>query len=219
MHKLFNYDNKLIQLLNKAADMMIVSCLWFFLTITVVGFGPACVACYHAMAKAVRYGRESAFKEFFRALKSGFWKGLIYGLMIMAFAVSIAMVDLPKNLPYFAGAAAMDVSAMVVMVVKVVLLVVLSLYVFPIISRFEMPIVRIFGASCLLSVRYLLATVLMVLLAAAAVYAVASLPFLIILIPGLFSYLQTGLMERIMRANMSEEDMEVNEKEDQWYLD
>lgn len=219
MQNIFRYDSKFIQFLNKAADMMIISVLWFFLSITVVGFGPACVACYHAMAKSVRYGRESAFKEFFRALKSGFWKGLIFGILVLAFAASIVMVDLPENSLFLTGEGEMKVGAMILMVVKALLLTTLSLYVFPIISRFNMPVVRLFGASCLLSVRYLVATILMVLMLAAAVFAVVSFPFLVLLIPGLFSYLQGSLMERIMRANMSEEDMRENENEDQWYLD
>ena len=219
MENIFRYDSKFMQFLNKAADMMIVSTMWFFLSITVVGFGPACVACYHAITKSVRYGRESAFKEFFRALKSNFWKGLVFGILVLAFAASIAMVDLPENSLFLAGEGELRLGSMILMVVKALLLTTLSLYGFPIISRFNMPIVRIFGASCLLSVRYLVATILMVLMVAAAIFAVVSFPFLVLLIPGLFSYLQGGLMERIMRANMSEEDMQENEKEDQWYLD
>ena len=218
MREFFNYDGKLMQFLNKVADMMIISVLWFFLSITVIGFGPACVASYHAMTKAVRYGRGHAFKEFFSALKSGFWKGLVYGLLIMAFAASVLVVDLPPNVDYLFYGGTMNVGKFLVLIVKVVLLMTISLYVFPIISRFEMPFMQIFGASCLLSVRHIISTVLMAGLLALSFVAVFSLPYLVLLIPGVFSYLQGYYMEKIMRAHMSEEDMEIREDEDQWYL-
>lgn len=219
MKDFFNYDNKFIQVMNKVADMMIISTLWLLLCLTVVGIGPACTAAYHAMAKAVRYERESAFKEFFRALKNSFWKSLFYGILLTIFAISIYFVDIVANVDFLFNNAAPNGWDLFLLIVKTVILVVLALYVFPILSRFNMPISRIFLSSLLLSVRHLLSTILMTVALLAVTYAVISFPYLVFVVPGAFAFLQTYPMEKIMRAHMTEEDKEEDESIDQWYLD
>lgn len=219
MKDFFNYDNKFIQIMNKVADMMIISTCWLLLCMTVVGIGPACTAAYHAMAKAVRYERESAFKEFFRALKNNFWKSLFYGILLTVFAISIYFVDISANIDFFLGKSGPNGWDLFLFIVKTVIFAVLALYAFPIISRFNMPIARIFLSSLLLSVRHLLSTVVMVVVLLVAAYAIMSFPYLVFLVPGAFSFLQTYPMEKIMRAHMTEEDREEDESIDQWYLD
>lgn len=219
MESFFDYNGKFIHFLNKVADMLIISTMWTLLCFTVVGIGPACAAAYHAMAKAVRYERESAFKEFWRAFKQNFWKGLFFGVLLTVFAVSIYFVDIVANVDFLLNNAAPNGWDLFLLIVKTAILMVLALYVFPIMTRFHMPISRIFLSSMLLSVRHLLSTVFMVVVFIIAAYAVISFPYLIFLVPGLFSFIQTYPMERIMRAHMTEEDKVEDESVDQWYLD
>lgn len=219
MNNFFNYDNKFIQIMNKVADMMIISTMWTLLCFTVIGIGPASAAAYHAMAKAVRYERESAFKEFWRAFKQNFWKALFFGVLITVFAVSIYFVDIVANYDFLFNNAAPNGWDLFMLIMKVVILAVLAMYVFPIMTRFNMPIMRIFLSSLLLSVRHLLSTVFMVVVFLIAGYAIVVYPYLLFLVPGAFAFVQTFPMEKIMRAHMTEEDKEENESVDQWYLD
>lgn len=219
MNNFFNYDNKFIQIMNKVADMMIISTMWTLLCFTIVGIGPACAAAYHAMAKAVRYERESAFKEFWRAFKQNFWKALFFGVLITVFAVSIYFVDIVANYDFLFNNAAPNGWDLFMLIIKTVILAVLALYAFPIMTRFNMPIMRIFLSSMLLSVRHLLSTVFMVVVFLIAAYATIVYPYLLFLVPGAFAFVQTFPMEKIMRAHMTEEDKEENESVDQWYLD
>ena len=219
MSSFFDYNNKFIQIMNKAADMMITSTMWILLCLTVVCIGPASTAIYHAMAKAVRYERESAFTEFWRSFKQNFWKSLFFGLLLTIFAVSIYFVDITANYDFLFNNAAPDGWALFGLIFKVVVLAILGLYVFPVISRFNMPIPRIFVSSLLLSIRHLLSTVFMLVVLFIAGYATVSYPYLVFVLPGAFAFLQTFPMEKIMRAHMTEEDRVEDESVDQWYLD
>ena len=219
MKDFFNYDNKFIQIMNKVADMMIISTMWTLLCLTVVCIGPASAAAYHAMAKAVRYERESAFKEFWRAFRQNFWKSLFFGVLLTLFAVSIYFVDITANVDFLLHGAAPNGWNLFLLIIKTVILAVLALYVFPIMTRFNMPVVRIFLSSLLLSARHLLSTIFMVVLLIIAAYGIMSYPYLVFLVPGAVAFVQTFPMEKIMRAHMSEEDKEEDESVDQWYLD
>lgn len=219
MNSFFDYNNKFIQIMNKVADMMITSTMWALLCLTVVCIGPASTALYHAMAKAVRYERESAFKEFWRAFKQNFWKSLFFGILMSIFTVSIYFVDITANYDFFFNQASPDGWALFGLIFKVVVLAVLCVYIFPVLSRFNMPIHRIFVSCLLLSIRHLLSTVFMVVVLIVAIYATVAYPYLIFLLPGAFAFVQTFPMEKIMRAHMTEEDKEENESVDQWYLD
>lgn len=219
MKDFFNYNNKFIQIMNKVADMMIISTMWTLLCLTVVCIGPASAAAYHAMAKAVRYERESAFKEFWRAFRQNFWKSLFFGVLLTLFAVSIYFVDITANVDFLLHGAAPNGWDLFLLIIKTVILAVLALYVFPIMTRFNMPVVRIFLSSLLLSARHLLSTIFMVVLLIIAAYGIMSYPYLVFLVPGAFAFVQTFPMEKIMRAHMSEEDKEEDESVDQWYLD
>ena len=219
MSSFFDYNNKFIQIMNKVADMMITSTMWSLLCLTVVCIGPASTALYHAMAKAVRYERESAFKEFWRSFKQNFWKSLFFGVLLTIFAVSIYFVDITANYDFLFKNAAPDGWALFGLIIKTVILAVLALYVFPVLSRFNMSIPRIFISSLLLSVRHLLSTVFMVVVLVVAAYGIMIYPYLLFLGPGAFAFVQTFPMEKIMRAHMTEEDREEDESVDQWYLD
>lgn len=219
MDKFFDYNNKFIQFMNKVADMMIVSTMWTLLCLTVVGIGPASTAAYHAMAKAVRFERESAFKEFWRSFWQNFWKSLVFGLLLTVFAVSIYFVDIVANYDFLFQNAAPDGWALFSLIIKTVILAVVAIYVFPILSRFNMPIPRVFMSAMLLSVRHLLSTVFMVVVLLVAANIIVIYPYLLFIVPGVFAFVQTFPMEKIMRAHMTEEDREENEEVDQWYLD
>lgn len=219
MQELFNYNSKFIQTLNKFADMMIVSTMWLILTLTIIGFGPATTAAYHVMSKVVRYERGSVIKEFFKALKDNFWKSLVMGMLLMVFLVSLYFYDFAQNSEYIATRENPQWFPLIMLVLKSFLAFGLAVYVFPIISRFNMPLARIFMSSLLLMFRHLGSTLLMLLMLAAAITVVAIYPMLIILVPGLLLFGMTYPMERIMRRHMSAEDREEDDTKDQWYLD
>ena len=215
---IFRYDSKFIQTLNKFADMMIISTLWALTCMTVIGIGPACCAAYHAMAKSVRYERGRVVKEYFRSLINSFWQGMLFGLLLTVFALSVYLVDIQNNLEFLKDGTNLNFWSLLFLIVKSVIVVVLSLYVFPLISRFKMPFVRIFVASILMSIRYFISTAIMMALLIFAVYCIINLPYLIFLLPGMFSYVQGGYMEKIMRNNMTPEELEEDESIDQWWL-
>ena len=96
MGKLFSYDNKVMQILAKIADIFIVSILWIILCLTIVGFGPACSAAYYATAKCVRRDCGNLFTEFWNALKSNFGQALLLGILTTFLAFPYSFLILRK---------------------------------------------------------------------------------------------------------------------------
>ena len=66
---MFNQDSTLMTILNKAADMVILSVLWCICSLPVVTIGAASSALYHATMKVIRLGRGYAFSTFFTSFR------------------------------------------------------------------------------------------------------------------------------------------------------
>ena len=73
-------------------DLMILNWLWFFTSLPVITIGPASCAMYSVTLKLVRGEHAATVRDYFRAFRDNFKKGLVLGLIAIAF-VLVAFVD------------------------------------------------------------------------------------------------------------------------------
>ena len=74
------------------ADLLILNLLWLVCSLPIVTIGPATCALYTVTLKIVRDEPVETLREFFRAFKSNFKNGFLYGLIAL-FAAAVIYAD------------------------------------------------------------------------------------------------------------------------------
>lgn len=78
--------------LRTLGDLMLLNWLWFFTALPIITIGPATCAMYSVTLKLVRGEHAATVRDYFRAFRDNFKKGLVLGLIAIAFVV-VAYVD------------------------------------------------------------------------------------------------------------------------------
>lgn len=219
MGNLFNIDNPVFSILSKVCDMLIVSIAFIFLCLPVITIGPACTALYYTVVKVIRRERGYIFKEFWRSFKLNFKRSTVLGVIL-----TIAFIVLIFDLLYAWGLTSPDSSKgsllMGVFIGISFLVLSFSLYVFPILSRFDMTIKQLVKAAAFMSMRHLPSTLVMIAVCALhALVIVYFFPFIFIA-PATLVLANSYMLERVFKKYMPEADESGEEtSKDKWYLE
>lgn len=229
---LFNIENGFFSTIGKAVDILFISVIYLLCCIPIVTIGPATTALYYVVVKVIRRERGYLIREFFRSFKLNFKKGLIIGL-IFTVMFAIIIVDIIWSSVVATGESKWDTAMIGVFIAIGVVMYCINVYIFPLLSRFDMTVKQLFKASVFMSFKHLPSTITMVVLSAAAFVApILVQPILMFVLPGLSMLLISFPMERILKKYMPEkEESEETEKseeseeseeysaKDEWYLE
>lgn len=219
MSSFFNLENPVFQILNKVCDMLLVSIAFILLCLPVVTIGPACTALYYAVVKVIRRERGYIFREFFRSFKMNFKRGAIIGVLLL-----IIFIVLGFDLIYAWGLTEPESSKgsllMGVFIGITFLVAGFSVYVFPILSRFDMTIKQLIKAATYMSMRHILFTIIMVAVNAAVVIIVYFFFPFIFIAPATATLVNSLMMEKIFKKYMPASEGSGEETgKDEWYLE
>ncbi|NLZ83735.1 MAG: DUF624 domain-containing protein [Clostridiales bacterium] len=218
MSGFFNLENGFFTTLSKLADIIMISIVWCLLCIPIITIGPATTALYYATVKAIRRERGYLFREFFKSFKQNFKRGAIAGVIMtlitlfLSFDLLWAWMNMSaiKNSSILLG----------IFIALSVMFVCFSIYVYPILSRFDMTLKQLFKASIFMSVRHLPSTVVMFVVIALSAIGVFYIPILIFAVPAAATLIISLLMERIFKKYMPESQGTGEETGvDEWYLE
>ncbi|MBQ3210709.1 MAG: YesL family protein [Oscillospiraceae bacterium] len=92
MDRRFNLKASFWGGLRTLGDLMILNWLWFFTSLPIITVGPATCAMYTVTLKLTRGEHAAPVRDYFRAFRDNFKKGLVLGLIAIAF-VLVAYVD------------------------------------------------------------------------------------------------------------------------------
>lgn len=203
-------DGKIVSLLNKTGEIILLNMVFLVCCLPAVTLGPALASLYYATMKSIRRERGYPVREFFSSMRRTFKKGILLTLLAAAwlgllfFGRYYAGTGQWKGSP---GAGLYDVFIIVSICVMI--------YIFPVLSRFEMKLTGILKLSFLMSIRFLPLTVLSVVgLAAVVLLMIYVLPIpCIFFVPGLWCLVQTFLTERALLAYTPE----AEPGEEKWF--
>lgn len=218
MSGFFNLDNGFFTTLSKIADIIILSVIWALICIPVITIGPATTALYYATVKAVRRDRGYLFREFFKSFKQNFKRGAIAGVIMTLIALFLGF-DL---LWAWMNMTAINNSSILlgIFIALAVMFICFSIYVFPILSRFDMTIKQLFKAAMFMAIKHLPSTIVMFVIIAICALGIFFIPILIFLIPAGATLIISLLMERIFKKYMPETQGSGEETGvDEWYLE
>ena len=132
MNKLFNYDSKFMQMMNKFADLMFLNLITVICCIPIITIGPAITAMHYVLLKMYRNEGGYMVKNYFKSFKENFLQSMVLGVIYVLIAV-VVFVDIVyiRQMP--------DVSLVIeiVVIVAAVLSAFSYVWVFPLQCRYE----------------------------------------------------------------------------------
>lgn len=207
----FSYDGKLMGVLNKLGEIILLNIVFILCCVPVVTAGSALTSFYYAMMKSVRRERGGPVREFMNSMKRTFARGLLFTIGII---VWMALLFLGWQMARTNAAGSVTFS-LVLYDAAILISVCILIYLFPVLSRFEMKPMQIIKLSFVMCIRFLPVTAAVAAGSATVGWLVIrKLPMACILIvPGIWCYAVTFLMEKALRHYMPA----AKPGEEQWY--
>lgn len=193
----------IFSLLNAVGQLILASILWVVCCLPVITIGAASAALYYSVVKTIRRERTTIVKSFFHAFKTNFRQGLWLNLLLLAYGGAVALLALP-HISSWTAARSPDVT-LYVCAGLALLAVWIPPYLYPALSRFCFSIGQLFRFTLVLGVRYFFRTVLLTLLLAAFVAFAVLQPVFLILLPGLYAWGSSFLLEPVFKKHSEQE--------------
>ncbi len=211
--KLLSPEGNVIYVLTKAGQVIILNIIWLLSCIPVFTIGTATTSLYYAMMKNIRRNRSYPVVEYFASFKRTLGKGsaftLIAGVWFLLLYHLWTIADAGQ------GTAGIFLGRMYLALA--VASAALLLYLFPVLSRFEMSMSSMVKLAFVMAVRFMGYTLLMLAGSAALCYVwFYYLPLPTIFIwPGAWCYVCTFMIEKALRKYMPASEG----NEDAWYYE
>lgn len=200
-----------MEILNKLGEIILLNIVFLICCVPVITIGPALTSFYYAMIKSVRRERGGPIREFMSSMKRTLGKGI---LLTIAMIVWIMLLYLGIRMAWTSGEETVTFT-LALYTVATLLSGCVLIYIFPVLSRFEMRTTQIIKLSFVMSIRFLYITAAVAVGSAAVGWLlIRYLPVACILVvPGIWCYAVTFLMERALKHYMPE----AKPGEEQWY--
>lgn len=257
MSKFFSVDNKFFTTINKIVDMLWLSILWsacclpllfllftfilqYFdnngtqgLLILLIGLpiasftvGPASAALYYAVVKSVRRERSYATKCFFHAFKVNFKVGFISS-MILGLVTAILLLDIiwaPYTMPFDESLQPYIRGVFLGMGVVVVFILV---WMYPLLSRFELKVKELIKNSMILAVKNIFRTIVMSAMWIGLGYCFVHffeyiyqyIIFIPIVIPSVSALIRSFIIEPVFKRITGDPNEDSETEVDAWYAE
>lgn len=218
MGQLFSTDGIVYRFMTKTGNIILATIFWIIGCIPVVTIGTSSAALYYTMVKSVRKEVGYVHSEFWRGYKLNFKKGVAATAVLLVLGTVLAgeMWLVLKN--------GVEVSKIWYSLsgLLILLMLLITLYLFPVMSRFDMKLSRLCMLAFVMSIRFWYITlVLAVGLVAVVAAQLYLLPMpMVLLTPGLWCYASSFLVEKAMKAYMPKRQTEEGEDPEQppnWY--
>lgn len=218
LEAIFNPENAVFCLINKILDLMVLSLVWAVCCIPIVTAGAASTALYYAVVKSVRRQRSYPVREFWKSFRANLKKGILIQAVWMMIAAMMLISDVPLFAALLSGKGIQDKVLLALLAVKAVFLAGMPCWLYPLLSRFEQPLLKLAEAALYMLLRYFPITLLAAVLFLGAGLLLAWEPLLAVLVPGVTALLLSFFLEPFLRKLIRPEEAQ-REETDAWYLE
>ena len=205
----FNLDGPFHKWGTEVADVMLLSLLWLVCSLPIFTIGASTTALYYVFGKKVRGEDPYVFRHFFKSFKQNFKQSTALTFMLGLLWLSVYL--------YYKIITGGDTKIwlQVMALFYIVQVTVITLYIFPVLSRFEMTIKNLFIASFLYGNRHLFTTFICGILFVVAVFFTISLTPFSIFAFGIYALISSYFFQKVFTRhieNSIKEDREDNEE-------
>lgn len=209
-------DNVIVRALSKICDMVCLNILWLICSIPIVTIGASTTALYTVMLKIIKNEEGYILRGFFKAFKTNFRQSTIIWIVLLLLG-TVCWVDFQVSgmIPGTAGL----VMRSIFLLAGFILLSV-TIYIFPLIARYENSIRATFQNALILTVGRLPYTILMAAITVAAVIAslwntltlMFALPLWLIIGVALLAWINSYILRRVF-VIFENNDNSIDEEE------
>ena len=159
--KIFDLDSPLMNVLNKMADLMWLNILTLICCIPIITAGAALTSMHYVALKIVRNEESYITRSFFKSFKTNFRQATLIWLLLMLVAAILG------GDYYIITKSGMQFSQVLVVLIMAagVLVICTSLYVFPVLAKFDNTIMGTIRNGFIMSILQLPKTVVMFVMA------------------------------------------------------
>ena len=201
MRGFFSLDGSFNKYGTIVVDTIILSLMWLFFSLPIITIGAATTAMFYVSTRRIANREGYITSDFWSAFKSNFKQATCVWLLILA--VVFLLVFNIENIHAVGAMATVVLPAQIAFIVMIALM---SVYIFPLIARFEMNFQQLIKSAFFMAIRHLLTTFSCVLLFGAMIMAVFMFPLMIFLGPGAYAMLSSLMLIRVFKIYRPEMD-------------
>lgn len=202
---------------DRIGELLFAGFLWLLFSLPIVTVGAASSALYYTTVKVVRRKRDTVWRSFTGAFKSSLKQATAVTGLYMIIAVLLVMAILTgKNMQ---AGTELAILATAGVVISIPFLLVLP-WIFSVVSRFQAGLLRQFQYALYMAMGHLPITCLLLALLLCTVFLIYLLPFLLLIFPGVYAWVSSFAVEKVMKSYMKKELEKYTGFEDlPWYLE
>jgi len=190
MSDIFNYDNKLMQGLDKFFNVCYLSIVWLLACIPIITIGAANTALYYTANKVLKHNRGYVWKDFWGAFRANFKQSTIVWLVTLGLTL---LMCFDTYVMWKFAAAGYGIGKIYIFFTIVLAFVIMwAVYVFPYIGRFANTTKAIMKNALLLAFAHLPKTLLVFAMFVGCAVLLYLFGFLIVLLPGLYMWIKSS---------------------------
>jgi len=190
--------------LNAIGQLVLASILWCVCCLPVFTIGASSAALYYSVVKTVRRDRSTIAASFFHAFRENFRQGLWLNLILLAYGGLVGLLALP-HLSSWTVQHAPDTT--LYLCAGLILLVLwIPPVIYPALSRFRFSIGQLFRFSLAAGMQHFFGTLLLTLLFAAFSAFAVFQPVFLILLPALYAWGSSFILEPIFKKHSAKDD-------------
>ncbi len=204
MFSLFRYDGPLMRFLTGIFDLLVLNILWLIGCIPIVTIGASTTAMYSVVLKLIRGEDYTVFLPFVRSFRENLKQATIIWLIFLA---AFALLGANLFLCFFGilGGTVLKLIVLIISGLLAIPVVFVFLYVLPLQARFYNSIKQTIQNALIISLTHLPATILMVILDAAVIWAtVLAVPLLSLFTGILVAFVNAWVITPIFAKYMKE---------------
>lgn len=208
--RLFDYDGGVMKSLSKFTDCIILSLLFLVSCIPVFTIGTAAAATYRTAYKVLRHDRGYLFREYISSFRDNFIQTTPVWLLALAIGVLLGVDGYIVG--YYAQKGSIPSVLGIIFVVGMIVWFSWISYLFPYMARFENTKRQSMKNAILFAMVHFPMTIIMLVLAALIGFLLYIMPFLAVILPAFYSWLQCFILEWVFRKYMTPEQREEEDE-------
>ena len=198
---LFDHDSGFFKFFSKVADIMLVSILWFGTSLLIITIGASTTAAYYVITRRISERESSIVMDYFTSFKSNFIQStVVFVIIISCFVINFL------NIRYNPIEGTFGLIIYGLQIIFAVQLVFIYIYVFPLIARFELSLVKVLQTACLFGNKHLFTTLTHIVVLIALLWLCFNAPFLFFFAIGFYCWVSSTLLLRVIRKYKPEFD-------------
>ena len=198
---------------NTAAGNLPPYIVWPLIFLMIIHWGPATTAMFYTLGKRQRGTDSYTFRDYWTSYKREYKQALLVGAIVTAL-VGLIIYNIwfmYINTATFGGMVNVIIPLEVLVGVEVLFV---TMYIFPMLARFEMPTKDLFRNSFFMANKHLPFTILCgaIFVGAFALIYYVHIAFIFI-ITSVYCYIAAGILERVFKNYMPDEDEELEQED------